>query len=151
MLLFTPVFVYILQLGILTKTLVNLIQPHSISILPSKYIPRRKYILRNHDQLNLISYLGKQIRPWSGSSGFALFAKALKGLVSLWGKGLFLMMLDKCIICFDALHPLWIRTCKKEFFLTKKNHTMVCCFQLWHMLTRLICTTSVRTGKTWTV
>ena len=49
-----PCLSIILQLSILTKILVNLIQSHSISILPSKYIPRRKYILRNHDQLNLL-------------------------------------------------------------------------------------------------
>ena len=46
----------ILQLCILAKILVHLIQSHSVSILPSKYISRRKYILRNYDQLNLFQF-----------------------------------------------------------------------------------------------
>ena len=43
----------ILQLCLLTKIIINLIKSHPISILPSKYIPRTKYILRNHAQMNL--------------------------------------------------------------------------------------------------
>ena len=45
---------------ILTKTLVNLDQLHSISIFPSKYLPRKKYILRNNDQLKLINQQKKK-------------------------------------------------------------------------------------------
>ena len=47
-----PCLSIILQICILTKILVGLIESHSISILPSKYIPRWNYILRNHDQLS---------------------------------------------------------------------------------------------------
>ena len=52
--LFTSVHVLFCNSASLQKTLVNLIHLHSISILPSKYIPWRRYILRNSDQLNLL-------------------------------------------------------------------------------------------------